>query len=266
MARGFRKRFVEAPDGRRWIVERHWLARRPGYRGYRFRIPRREREFEKPLVGKPEIHRPRPNAVQPPLPNPYRDNPDIARRERRARNRWIWWGGNWGGGGGRSRSSGGGWLGGLGGGSSGGGRRSSGGGGSRRGSSGGGSRGGGQAAAAGGGLLAVLAKMLLYLVIAAAIVAAALLTVFVLIPGLIFLAEYLLFWLLVGGWILYNTLTGRPWVVKATRDRYERADYAWRIKGWRNSQALIDDIADDLRRGEAPIPSEVAVEVELIED
>ena len=29
-----------------------------------------------------------------------------------------------------------------------------------------------------------------------------------LIPGLVFVAQYLLFWLLVGGWILYNTLRG----------------------------------------------------------
>ena len=272
MARGFRKRFVEAPDGRRWVVERHWLARRPLYFGYRFRIRRREQTYEKPLGPKPEIHRPHPSAVQPPLPNPYRDNQEIARRERRRRNRWIWWGGGHSGSGGRSSGSGsGGWFGGLGGrsgGSSGGGSRGSSGGGGRSGSSGGGDRngGGGGAAAAGGGLLAALGKILLYAAIAIAVVMAALFTIFVLVPSLIFLAQYLLFWALVGGWILYNTLTGRPWVVKATKDQYERPDHAWRIKGWRNSQALIDDIADDLRRGEPPIPSEVAVEVELIED
>ncbi len=112
----------------------------------------------------------------------------------------------------------------------------------------------------------MLAKALLYIAIAAAVVAIALLTIFVFVPGLVFLAQYVVFWLLVGGWIVYNTLTGRPWVIKATRDGYENPDHAYRIKGWRNSQALIDDIADDLRRGEPPIPSEVAVEVELIED
>ncbi|MBT8163946.1 MAG: hypothetical protein HKO82_00760 [Acidimicrobiia bacterium] len=269
MAGGFRKRYVQTPDGGRWIVERHWLARRPRYFGYRFRRPRRERVFEPPLSPRPEIHRPRPNAVQPPVPNPYRDNKELARRDGGS---WIFWGG---GGSGRSSGrSGGGWFGGLGGsgssGSSGGGSRGgSSGGGSRGGSSGGGSRdggGGGGAAGAAGGLLAVLAKVLLYVAIAAAVVLAALITIFVLIPGLVFVAQYLLFWVLVGGWMLYNTLTGRPWVVIATRHGYENPDHAWRIKGWRNSQALIDDLADDLRRGEPPIPSEVAVEVELIED
>lgn len=268
MAAGFRKRFVETPNGQRWVVERHWLARRPRYLGYRFRRPRREQAFEPPLQRKPEIHRPHPNAVQPPVPNPYRDNEELARRDRGGFP-WIFWGG-----GGssrpRGRSVGGGWLGGLGGGSSGGGsRRGSSGGGRRSGSSGGGKRsggGGGGAAGAAGGLLAALAKALLWIAIAAAVVAVALLTIFVLVPGLIFLAQYLLFWLLVGGWIAFNTLTGRPWVIKATRVGYESPDHAYRIKGWRNAQALIDDVADDLRRGEEPVPSEVAVEVELIED
>ena len=273
VAAGFRKRFVQTPEGSRYVVERHWLARRPRYFGYRFRRPRREQVFEPPLVGKPEIHRPRPNAAQPPVPNPYRDNPELARRERRSPG-WIFWGGGSPGRSGRSSSSrsGGGWLGSLGGsssgGSSGGGSRGSSGGGSRGGSGGGGKRGGGGGGAAGaaGGLLAAIGKVLLYVAIAALVVAAALLTIFVLIPGLIFLAQYLLFWLLVGGWILYNTLTGRPWVIKITRDGYENPDHAYRIKGWRNAQALIDDLADDLRRGEPPVPSEVAVEVELIED
>ncbi len=268
MAAGFRKRFVQTPDGQRWVVERHWLARRPRYFGYRFRLPRRERVFEPPLDRKPEIHRPHPNAVQPPVPNPYRDNRELARRDRGGFP-WIFWGG---GGSGRSSGrSGGGWLGGLGGGgSSGGGSRGgSSGGGSRGGSGGGGKRsggGGGGAAGAAGGILAALAKALLYVAIAAAIVAAALFTIFVLIPGLIHLVGWVVYWLLVGGWIAYNTLTGRPWVIKATRDGYENPDHAYRIKGWRNSQALIDDIADDLRRGEPPVPSEVAVEVELIDD
>lgn len=270
MAAGFRKRFIQTPGGDRWVVERQWLARRPRYFGFRFRRPRKEHAFEPPLA-KPEIHRPHPSAIQPPVPNPYRDNKELSQRDRRRSSPWIFWGG-----GGSGRSSGrfgGGWFGGLGRGSSGssgsGSRGGSSGGGSRGGSSGGGKRdggGGGGAAGAAGGILAALAKALLYIAIAAAVIAVALLTIFVLIPGLVFIGQYLLFWLLVGGWIAYNTLTGRPWVIKITQDGYENPDHAYRIKGWRNSQALIDDLADDLRRGEPPIPSEVAVEVELIED
>ena len=252
------------------MVARHWLARRPRYLGYRFRRPRPTQEFEPPL--KPEIHRPRANPVQPPLPNPYRDNRELARRDRGSG--WIFWGGRWGGGGGsRGSSGGGGSGGGFGRSGGGGGRSSSGGGGRRPSSGGGGSRkggggGGGGAGAASGaaGLLAILAKALFYILIAVAIAAVAALTVFVLIPALYFLAQYVLFWLLVGAWILYNTLTGRPWIVRIVRHEYENPEWAFRIKGWRNSQILIDDLADDLRRGEAPVPSEVAVEVELIDD
>ncbi len=265
----FRKRHVEAPDGTRWVVDRHWLARRPRYVGYRFRVKRREQQWEPPLLSAdavPEIHRQ--------SPGPYRDNPELARRDRSRRSGGWWVLPDFGSGRRRAggRSSGGGGLfggwggGGRGGGSSGGGSRGSSGGGRRSGSSGGGSRGKGEAAGAAGGLLALLVQILKWVLIVAAVIAVALFTVFVLLPSLLFLAQYLLFWVLVAGWIAYNSLTGRPWVVKVTQHGYEEPEHAFRIKGWRNSQALIDDLADDLRRGEPPVPSEVAVEVELVDD
>ncbi len=261
MAGRIRKRYVETPDGTRWIVERHWLARRPRYIGYRFRVKRREQEWEPPLVRQgealPEIHRPKPAG---PVPRPYRDNPDLATADRRGRSSGGgWWWGDW--------SFG--WPRGGSGGSSGRGRS----GGSRGGGSRGGSRGGGTRSLSRGGGGRSSSRSgpdwgdaVGWVLIAIAVVLAALFVVFVLIPSLLFVAQYLLFWLLVAGWIVYNTITGRPWVVKATREGYEEPDHAYRIKGWRNSHALIDDIADDLRRGEPPVPSEVAVEVELIED
>ncbi len=263
-------RHVEAPDGTRWIVERHWLARRPRYIGFRFGVKRRQQEWEQPLTtgGKlPEIHRSSPRAV--PGPKVYRDSRDIVRAERARRRRsdgggWVeWWPWSWGGGSGSAGRSGGGMPGGGGsasGGSTGGGARGSSGGGTRGLSSGGGGRGGG------GGGDADWDDVLGWILVAIVVVVVAVVVVFVVIPAVLFLAGYLLFWLLVGGWLAYNTLTSRPWVVKATKDGYEEPDYAYRVKGWRNSQALIDDIAGDLRRGEPPTPSEVAVEVELIED
>ncbi len=261
MARGFRKRHVTAPDGTRWVVERHWLARRPRYVGFRFGVAKRKQRWEEPLVtdGKlPEIRRAKPRPV--PTPKVYRDSRDIVRAERaRSGGGWIdWWPWSWGGGSGGSGRTGGGLP--WGGRSAGGGARGSSGGGARGLSSGGGSRGGD------GGGDGDLDDVLAWILIAIAVIVAAVVIVFVVIPTLLFLAGYLLFWLLVGAWLLYNTLTGRPWVVKATRDGYEAPDHAYRIKGWRNCQALIDDIADDLRRGEPPVPSEVAVPVELIDD
>ncbi len=236
-------------------MERHWLARRPRYLGFRFGVKRRSTQWEPPLTGElPAIRRDRTGSV-------YRDNRDIARADRARRRStgggsfdwWPWWGG------GPSGRGSGGWS--WGGRSSGGGSRGgSSGGGTRVASSGGGSRGGD------GGGDGDWDDVVGWILIGIAVIVVALIVVFVLIPVVLFLAGYLLFWLLVGGWIVYNTLTGRPWVVKATRDGYEEPDHAYRIKGWRNCQALIDDIADDLRRGGPPVPSEVAVEVELIED
>ncbi len=266
VARGFRKRHVEAADGTRWVVERHWLARRPRYVGFRFGVEKRQQEWEQPLVadGKlPEIRRSKARPV--PAPKVYRDSRDIVRAERARRRAGggggffiDWWPWSWGGRSGGGRSGGGFSWGGR---SSGGGTRGSSGGGVRGLSSGGGSRGGD-----GGGGDGDWDDVLAWIVIAIVVIVAAVVIVFVVLPAVLFLSGYLLFWLLVGGWLAYNTLTGRPWVVKATRDGYEEPDYAYRVKGWRNCQALIDDIADDLRRGEPPTPSEVAVPVELIED
>ncbi len=250
------------------MVERHWLARRPKYFGYRFRRPKPVQEFEPPLDPLPEIHRPPPNPIQPPLPRHYQDSGELARRDWGGG--WIFWGrgGGWGWGSSSGRSSGGGGWGIPSSRGSGGSRSSGGSGGRRSGGGSGGSRGGGGGAAASGaaGLLAVLAKALLYIAIAIAIAVAAALIVFVLFPGLVFIAQLALFWILVGGWIVFNTLTGRPWIIRVTQYEYEKEEWAFRVKGWRNSQLVIDDLADDLRRGEAPIPSEGAVEVELIQD
>ena len=269
MAAGFRKRYVQTPDGERWIVERHWLARRPRYFGYRFRRPRGNASSNRRWPGGPRSIGPTRMLIQPPLPNPYRDNKELARRDpevhgssgaaaaRVGRADDLVADGLVGSVGVDPREV-----------SGGGSRGGSSGGGSRGGSSGGGSKkgGGGGAAGAAGGILAVLAKALLYVAIVAAVIAVALLTIFVLVPGLVFVAQYVLFWLLVGGWILYNTLTGRPWVIKATRDGYENPDHAYRIKGWRNSPGAHRRHCRRSAPGEPPIPSEVAVEVELIED
>ena len=126
MAGRFRKRHVEGPDGTRWVVERHWLARRPRYLGYRFGRKRRARAWEPPLLGPgklPPIRKVRPARL--PVPNVYGDNRDVAREER-ARKRqgggsWFdWWPWTWGGSSSGGRSGGFSW-----GGRSGGGGRSS---------------------------------------------------------------------------------------------------------------------------------------------
>ena len=227
---------------------RTWLARRPRYLGFRFGKDPYSQNYEPPASPRTDdtaIRRPHGGKTQLPAPNPYRDNPKYD-RPRRGGNWWIW---NSGGrtrssSGSSGRSSGGG---GLFGGSSGGGSRSASSGGGRRKSGGKGKKGGGAGAA---GLLSVLAKALKYILIAAAVIAAVLFLIFVGIPSLLFLAQYALFWILVGATIAYNAVTGRPWIITARRDRYERADHAFRIHGWRASTAAINEVAEQLQRGE----------------
>jgi hypothetical protein len=264
---------VTAPDGSRWIVGRHWLARRPRYRGFRFGVDPYQPSYEPPAVrntDKTPIRKPRAGRAAPPAPNPYRDNPESAARERRTRRRvygggdWIWWGGGRTGGSRSSagRSTGGG-LGSVF--SSGGGSRGSRGGGSRSRSSGGGGRKGGGGAGGGlAGLLALLVKVLKWLLIAAIVIAVALFVVFVGLPALLFLVEHLVFWIVVGATALYNGLSGRPWIIKATREGYETANHAYRVRGWRRSTEAVGAIAEAIRHGETPA-LETGEEVELIE-
>ena len=103
------------------------------------------------------------------------------------------------------------------------------------------------------GLVALLIKILKFVLIAAVVIAFVLLVIFVGAPALIFLTQCALFWIVVAGTIAYNGLTGRPWIINATRVGYERADYAYRVPGWRTSTAETNRIADAIGRGEPPI-------------
>lgn len=256
MSGGIRKRYVTGPDGTKWIVGRHWLARRPRYRGFRFGVDPYAPDYEPPAEAhsnRTPIRKPHAGPLQPPAPNPYRDNPDLSTSKPRDGGWWIFsgrpWGGSWGGGSSSGGSSGGGWTGG----SSGGGfRGASGGGGRSRGGGGRGKSGGGGAGAGAAGLLGLLLKALKFIAIALAVIAAILFLVFVGLPALLFLAQYLLFWVLVIGTFAYNAITGRPWIVTAGRPGYERADYAYRIHGWTDSKTAINEIAEALRRGDHP--------------
>ena len=242
------KRRVTAPDGTKWIVGRRWLLHRPRYFGFRFGVDESPPEFE-PASKRLAVER-RPAPTRPPTPPVVRYKSKNKKPRRRRRSSGGWSGGG----------SSGGWTfpfpsgrsgGGGGGRSSGGGSRGSSGGG-KRGSSGGGKRGGGGAGAA-GGILAALLQALKYIAIALAVIAAALFVVFVLIPSLVFLVQYLAFWLVIGGTIVYRALSGRPWIVEM-----EEADgyrvRSWRVVGWGESKGAIDEIAEAVRAGREPKP------------
>jgi len=245
------KRRVTAPDGTRWIVGRRWLLHRPRYFGFRFGVDRAETDFE-PAARRIEVER-KPAPTRPPTPPVVRYMSKNKRPRKRKRSSGGFgsggWGGGWSfpfpsgrsGGGGGGRSSGGGSRG-----SSGGGRRGSSGGGKRSGEGGGGG--------AIGAILSALLTALKYIAIVLAVVAVALFVVFVLVPSLVFLVQYLAFWLVVGASILYRALSGRPWIIEM-----EEADgyrvRSWRAVGWGESKSAIDQIAEAVRAGREPNPS-----------
>lgn len=120
-----------------------------------------------------------------------------------------------------------------------------------------GSKGGAGGAVAGIG--AALVKFLKIALIVIAIAVATWLTIFVLIPALIFGV-----WaLLVGISMAWHALSRRPWIVEATEDRDAPNVRAWAVIGWRQSADVINEIADAIAEGREPRPvgaSEVAVE------
>lgn len=258
------KRRVTSPDGTKWIVGRRWLLHRPRYFGFRFGVDKREPAHEAPLRLTAER---KPAPTKPPTPPVVRYSTKDKKRRKRRR--------SYGGGSSGGRSGGGWWIfsgrGSSGGRSFGGGSRSSGGGsrgssgGGRRGSSGGGKRGGGGGggASAAGGILTLLVKALKYIAIVLAVIAAALFVVFVLIPALVFLVQYLAFWVVIGVTIAYRAMSGRPWIIEM-----EEADgyrvRSWRVAGWAESKAAIDDIAEAIRAGEEPAPAAPAEPVEIV--
>ena len=254
------KRRVTAPDGTKWIVGRRWLLHRPRYSGFRFGVDKREPTHEPPV---------RTTAKRKPAPT-KRPTPPVVRyttedRVPRWRRRSTYSGRSGGGGwiftgGGSSRGSGGGGLLSR---SSGGGSRGSSGGGSR-GSSGGGKRGGGGGGPGGaaGAILAALAQLLKSAALIVAVIAAALFTVFVLMPALVFLIQYVAFWVVVGVTIAYRALSGRPWIVEMEEvDGYRLQ--SWRVVGWSDSRATIDEIAEAVRAGNEPTP-QLAEPVEIL--
>lgn len=86
---------------------------------------------------------------------------------------------------------------------------------------------------------------LLVLVVVAALV------VFVLFPILVALLDVLLVALLTIVGVIGRVVFGRPWTIEAIGDDESR--YAWHVVGWRESKALVTELADRLRLG-GPLP------------
>lgn len=109
---------------------------------------------------------------------------------------------------------------------------------------------GGGAAGGAAALFGALLKVAKVLLIVIAIAVATWLTIFVLIPGLIFA----LWSLLVGISIAWHTVFRRPWIIRATEMRPAPNTMSWAVEGWAESKRVIDEIADALAEGRPPRP------------
>ena len=96
---------------------------------------------------------------------------------------------------------------------------------------------------------------------AIALIVAAVVVAVVLIPLLLFGIELIIVGFVVAGGILARGLLGRPWIVRAMPVGHASGALAWRVRGWRRSGRVIDEVAASLASGLSPAPAE---EAELI--
>lgn len=87
------------------------------------------------------------------------------------------------------------------------------------------------------------------------IAAAVLFTIFVLIPAIALAVEFAILGIIVA----WREGTKRPWIVEARQDQAAPEVHAWEVVGLKKSRSVIDDVAEDVRRGEAPKPDDAEV-------
>ena len=86
------------------------------------------------------------------------------------------------------------------------------------------------------------------------IATAALAFVLILIPVLFFGVELIILGALLAAGVIARTLLRQPWVVEATSidPLTPGRRLEWRVRGWRKSGELIDQVASDLSAGREP--------------
>ena len=86
------------------------------------------------------------------------------------------------------------------------------------------------------------------------VAAAALALVLILIPVLFFGVELIILGALLAAGVTARTLLRQPWVVEAasTDPLTPGRRLEWRVRGWRKSGKLIDQVASDLSTGREP--------------
>lgn len=102
---------------------------------------------------------------------------------------------------------------------------------------------------AAGSVATAALKWILIIAVIAAITA---FTIFVALPFILFLLQLAL----VGLVILWREATGRPYIVEAREVRPAPSVRAWKVVGLRRSQRVIDEVAEAIRRGAEPLPTD----------
>lgn len=86
------------------------------------------------------------------------------------------------------------------------------------------------------------------------LVVGALAVLLVVIPLLFFGIELMVFGVLLAGGLMVRVLRGTPWVVEATSSDPLTSGRVleWRVRGWRKSGKVIDQVVSDLAAGREP--------------
>lgn len=89
--------------------------------------------------------------------------------------------------------------------------------------------------------------------------AAAVVALLVVIPLLFFGVELIVFGVLVAGGLTARVASRKPWIVEATSYDSLASDrqLEWRVRGWRRSGELIEQVASDLAAGREPTRREL---------
>jgi len=88
-----------------------------------------------------------------------------------------------------------------------------------------------------------------------AIVLGAVVVAAIVIPLLLFGIELIVLGFVVAGSIVGRGLLGRPWIVEARPPGTSLPALTWRVRGWRRSARLVDEVAAALSAGLDPPPT-----------
>lgn len=89
-----------------------------------------------------------------------------------------------------------------------------------------------------------------------AIILGAVVVAVIVIPLLLFGIELIVLGFVVAGGIVGRGLLGRPWIVDARPVDAPVPAHTWRVRGWRRSAQLVDQVAAALSAGLDPPPPE----------